>query len=578
MKDNRYLTPSITLVAFLLLAISIPQMELKPGFYGLIHSFPPTYFIGLVLLVLTFVVTLVYNPNRKLLGLQTLGLVTALWAIPTLIGSHPGLSMAYRNLQDVGNITTQGLGILYWWYLSWPGFQTLFSIVTGWGINLEGILTIYPFFIELTYAIPLYIFLRNTLGKDKEKYCWVGMWIFYLGNWTGQDYFGPQSLALLLLLAMLAIVTHNRLWEGPTKVKLTMTFILTVVFSYLVITHLLTSLVAICILSAYALVRKSPRLAITIGLCALLILSWDVTFGGHYTYSLYGEPYGKRLLQREGIQIIDNPEVIDDTPTVTEEKPETPKVPTKDGPTSEAKEVIKSPGILTFNPEYILQSNVLASLSGSDSHIAVVRTRIAYSSVFAIIGILGTILILIRKRTRTNITILAMALSLVVLLPLRYAGWELISRLYMFELPFIAYLGTILLTVNKRKVMIGLGLLFTTSSLLFLISHYGNHPVDHWSQDYKVGYKFTQELRTTPNCKFGSLLDVSWDNGDISFGERFPTTPHYLTISKYDDDYFTYVHNNPNFVDLVWEGLKEDPSYTSIYQNPGFEVFKKVLK
>ena len=169
-----------------------------------------------------------------------------------------------------------------------------------------------------------------------------------------------------------------------------------------------------------------------------------------------------------------------------------------------------------------------------------------------------------------------MALSLVVLLPLRYAGWELMTRIYLFELPLVACLGAILLTTNK-KVMIGLGLLVTIGSVLFLIPHYGNHIVDYWTPHYLAGYKFTQELRSSTNYKLVRPQDI-YLNNNTEFRERLPTKSHHLAISQLDDNISTFLYNDPNFVDNVWEWLKNSPSYTSIYSNPEFEVFKWVQK
>ncbi len=548
--------PIVILISFILLGISIPQMELDIGFYGLIHSFPPTYFIGLILLITSFITALALNSSHKILGIQTLGLLVFLWLAPTIAGTHPGLALSYRSLQDIGTIAANEGG--YWWYLSWPGFQTLFSVMSNLGIDLERIITVYPFLIELAYAAPLYIFLRNTLGKAKEKYCWIGLWIFYLGNWTGQDYFGPQSLAVLLLLTILAIITHKNLWEGSIKSKLAMTFILVVVYAGLVVTHLLTSIAALCIIATYAIIRKSPRLLMTLIVCILLIFSWDVTYGGHYTFAWAGEPYGHRLLEENTSTVITIPST-----SVTILEPEY-----RTGGYTD------NTGILTFNPEYIIYSNIGASLYGSDSHIAVVKTRIIYSVGLAIIGIIGALYILTRKRSRTNIAILAMASSLLLLLPLRYAGWELTSRLYMFELPFLAYLGATLFALVKRKsIIIIVTGLFIVSSMLFLVSHYGNQEVDYLSKNYIDGNNFVNELKQ-PGTVFGYLHYIYWEEDTILFKNLFPKEPHYLAISTHDDKIYTFLYNDSEFVDNTWNWLKNNMFYTSIYKNPEFEVFK----
>src|SRR5262249_39319292 len=46
------------------------------------------------------------------------------------------------------------------------------------------------------------IFASATTNK---RLIWLGLWVFYLTNWVGQDYFSPQGLNLFLYLVIIAM-------------------------------------------------------------------------------------------------------------------------------------------------------------------------------------------------------------------------------------------------------------------------------------------------------------------------------------------------------------------------------------
>jgi len=557
-------------------------MELNIGFYGLIHSLPIVYFSGLLFLGISFILTLVYYPtgyqNRILLALQTIGLLTALWLIPIAVGSHPGISMAYRNIRLIDGIAAQGIDVQHNPYLAWPLFHILFSILVRLGINIEGLVRIFPFITQLLCLIPLYVFLNNLLGKQKEKYCWFGIWLFYLGNWVGVDGFCPQSLAILLLLIILALATHNSTNNGAARTKIIMYTLIVFSIFALILTHMLTAIATICILTVYMLVHKNYKLLLIPIICGFTVLGWDISFGAHYTFGLAGGDYSKRLLQIDSVSpsVNANPttEINRRTGEEVQIDVDTYKLMDRTGGY-----LPKSNSIITLDPEYIINTNITSSLSGSESHIAVVKIRIINSAVFALLGLIGSVFILIYRRSRTVLAILAMSLSLFLLIPLRYAGWELITRLYLFELPFVAYFGALLLgaAVGFRKyyTSIILCVLFMVASTLFLISHYGNQVSDYWSEDYRAGYQFLQEHKAISYDVYGELRYINYVDEKVTLSwHGFPKTNYYFALSKQDDCVFTHIYNRPNFVDSIWKWAEESPNLLSIYKNPEYEVFE----
>jgi hypothetical protein len=91
-------------------------------------------------------------------------------------------------------------------YHNWPGFFALGALVTeaaglssalsfaGWG----------PVFFNLIdLGALVLIFKTNT--RD-PRLVWLGVWLYFLTSWVGQDYFSPQAYAFFLYLVVLGIV------------------------------------------------------------------------------------------------------------------------------------------------------------------------------------------------------------------------------------------------------------------------------------------------------------------------------------------------------------------------------------
>jgi GT2 family glycosyltransferase len=61
-----------------------------------------------------------------------------------------------------------------------------------------------PFVSSLLLIVPLCLIFR-CFSRD-QRLVWTAVWIFFLGNWVGQDYFSPQAFAFFLYLGVLAVV------------------------------------------------------------------------------------------------------------------------------------------------------------------------------------------------------------------------------------------------------------------------------------------------------------------------------------------------------------------------------------
>ena len=192
------------------------------GTLGLIEALPLGYFACLTVLSLTFLWELLLRPAREravVLAAQVAGLVVLLHGAPALLEREPRFPTAWLHVGFVSQILDHHVapGDVDARF-NWPGFFGAAAAVTGAGglDNALPFLRWAPVVMVLLYLLPLYVIGDHLTGSSIVT--WLGLWLFVLVNWVGQDYFAPQSLAFLLYLTAIAIlVTHFREVEPHTR-------------------------------------------------------------------------------------------------------------------------------------------------------------------------------------------------------------------------------------------------------------------------------------------------------------------------------------------------------------------------
>jgi len=535
----------LTIVALLLWSHSILYAKLEIGYFGLIHGLPITFFVALALLTAASTILWTAKENHgRLLCLQLVIFVAALWLVPVLTGgSHPFTDETYTKFAQVSYIVEEGgFSSQQVWYLSWPGAQILLATLAELGsIDYEPLTTLLISFTGLLFLPPLYLFLRNVVGQGQNNYHWAGLWLFSAADWAGTVSVSPQGIGFFLLLTLLALITTPAIWKTDFK-SLGLLSLVIIVFAALVITHLLTSLAVLCILAVLCLVKRSKRLAIVLLLCLLLLVSWDLTGGAHYI-GLIAEPGAA-------------PAEL---------------------------------GILILDPGVITEREVTGHFSGSESHIAVAQTRILLSSIFVLLGLVGALLLLVKKRNvRVGVPLLAITLAPLVLLPLSgHYTEELLRRLYLFALPGMAYFGAMLLDVKNRIPAIILCLLIIIGSPLNVISHYGNQELDYFSLGRAAGLEFfnstTSHGYVTGGYPLGrtkgflNYLSIDFDQLRWQENELVTETeeemPHYIVISRRDRAQYEWFEGNDQFITEIEKSLDSAVNCNLIYNNPILKLY-----
>ncbi len=207
------LSPLLPLLSVVILwAASLPMVDLnRMDDLGLVSTLPVWTFVALFALTISYSL-FVFRRNipEPILLLYVVVLIIMIHGTPQILYGTLRYSWAWKHVGIVDYIQRHGSvdpNIAYLaGYHNWPGFfafNALITEVTGLGtaLNYAGW---GPVFYNLIDVGALLLLLRS-LTSDR-RLIWLSVWIFYLTNWIGQDYFSPQATAYFLYLIVLGIL------------------------------------------------------------------------------------------------------------------------------------------------------------------------------------------------------------------------------------------------------------------------------------------------------------------------------------------------------------------------------------
>ncbi len=144
-------------------------------------------------------------------------------------------------------------------YDQWPGFfAAQAALVRLLGVeNTAMYMAWWPLVSSLMLLLPLLLIYR-TFTTDR-RLIWTAVWLFCVGNWVGQDYFSPQSVAFALHLGVMAVVLRRFGRSGGTggrQRQAVWTVVLTVLVTAIVVSHQLTPGMLVVSLAALCLARR----------------------------------------------------------------------------------------------------------------------------------------------------------------------------------------------------------------------------------------------------------------------------------------------------------------------------------
>ncbi|WP_378949792.1 hypothetical protein [Mesorhizobium sp. ANAO-SY3R2] len=188
--------------------------------FGLISILPPSIWVAYALVAIGFTLSLRRDLATTPLPLaHVVMLVLLLHGTPAIAYETLRYAWAWKHVgivdyaQRYGELdaATPFLAI----YENWPGF----FLASAWVANLFHLRPLdvaefarfAPFAFNLLYVLVLQFIFRQLTAD--WRLIWAAIWFFVLGNWIGQDYFSPQGLSYLFYLCVIAICL------GPLRIS-----------------------------------------------------------------------------------------------------------------------------------------------------------------------------------------------------------------------------------------------------------------------------------------------------------------------------------------------------------------------
>jgi len=305
------------------------------------------------------------------------------------------------------------------------------------------------------------------------------MLIYLATNWTNQEYFSPQAVALVFVLDLMYLITHKEIFNNH------IIFILIILSSTLFFTHLLSSMIYLMFIAVWYIInttskrdtgdnmskrraregkRESPRFSVLL-LSVILFIIWML---------YYAHDYVANNIMLVIFQI---------------------------------KEILRR-GILAYFENI---GGTLQRQKGDFAHSFIAKSMLVSTFMILILAFYGLIFRLralkykVTLPERAGFTML-FGIGIVGIFLGKY-GNEYLIRAYLFMLPFIAFyisywLGSVSITTksdykNIIKIMAILGLMLVLLNLHILL-HYGNERYDKVTVSEFEGVIFLDKFKCTP--------------------------------------------------------------------------------
>ncbi|MFI2413450.1 glycosyltransferase [Streptomyces sp. NPDC018947] len=277
--------PAVALLAALALwAFAVRHTDVsRLDDYGLVTALHPAFWAGLVVLTTGFWLT-VRDPRRGqgwsfayVLGLLVMERATQAVLYPT-----PLYAWAWKHDAVIDHLLTSGrlqgadrLGDMAV-YDQWPGFfAAQAALVRLLGVDdAAAYMAWWPLVSSLMLLLPLLLVYR-TFTQDR-RLIWTAVWLFFVANWVGQDYFSPQSVAFALHLGVLAVVLRRYGGSGGRQGQAVWTVLLTVLVTAIVVSHQLTPGMLVVSLVVLACARRY-RDWVPMVTAVVIFLAWCLT-------------------------------------------------------------------------------------------------------------------------------------------------------------------------------------------------------------------------------------------------------------------------------------------------------------
>lgn len=497
------LGPMIATVAFIVWVVALDSADYRQMTdLGLISVLPLPVLAAIATLTLCFLHELTRTPIRTPVALSFIvALIIMLYGVTAMIEPVPRFESAWKHVGVTDYILRTGdVDPHIDAYFNWPGFFILVALITdlaGFSSPMR-LLDWAPVIYNLLYLGPLLMIFRHA-ARD-NRLVWLGIWLFYVANWVGQDYLSPQAFGYFCYLVILAILitwfpvpaaapsrgldllrrlrlsnqTIERFvhWLAPPDLPATpatrrqqwaLAAVAVLVYAAIVPSHQLTPFAILGSVTILAIFNRCTFRFLPV-IMALMALGWL-----RYMASAYFAGHGSHVAGQVGA------------------------VGTSVG------------------------SNIGDRLAGSTGHLVVVYLRSTASLV--IWGLAGIGLLRRVRFQRRDFTFALLAAAPFPLLLLQSYGGEMMLRIYLFSLPFMAFfVAAVFLpapaTGHSRLAQVVrsvAALLLLTS---FFITRYGNERMDVFTPAEVQATEYLYDTAPPGSLLLAGTTKTPWKHRD----------------------------------------------------------------
>jgi hypothetical protein len=381
------------------------------GDFGLVSILPMAYVLAIAALSASFALSLRRPELRGVVLLAHLiVLLVMLYALAPYVEGAPRTQSTWKLAGVAEYVMSHGaVDPDIDAFFNWPGFFIAVAQFTRWAglSNPVEYAAWAPVFFNALFGMAIYGVLR-TWSSD-PRLAWIGVWLFYLANWIGQDHLAPQSLSYFLFLVIVLVLvkwfavkpsehgaesgdmrTAGRLrrYLGRSEAgaasstgwqRAALMAVVIVLYSATVPSHQLTPWLSLIVIGALVLARRVAARGLPM-LMVLLATTWLSFMAVRYLNGHF-------------------------------------------------EHVIAPVGSVNEN----VSANLTDRFVGNSAHLKVAYVRVLVSALTLALALIGAVR---RARAgRADLTFLLLAIVPFLVLPLQSYGGELLMRAFMFALP-----------------------------------------------------------------------------------------------------------------------------------------------
>lgn len=547
---------------------------------GLVSVLPSTCFIALLILLLSFCMSLhgdLAGHRETFLYAYVIVLIVLLYGITSFIEDIPRVPVTWLHAGFTEYIMRTGtLATEIDARFSWPGFFTANALLTeiaglenpiayaGWA----------PLVFNLMYLFPLLMIMR-ALTTDK-RLVWTAIWFFYLTNWIGQDYYSPQGLNFFLYLVILGVVlrwfkaNETSIVDYRERLNVRLSGRIRWLHRFLILT-----------------IRDTPNVAVgsfeRAGLILIIVVIFTAIASSHQLTPV-------ALIFALGALVVFNRSDLRALPILFGVIAVTwISFMTVDYLSGHVTGLLEEVGNIFGS----MNANVTGRLKGSDEHQLVLTFRLGMTLAIWVLAFLGNLRRMFMGHL--NLTGMLLICAPFPILGLNSYGGEALLRVYLFALPFAVFLAaTLIYPLPETRASVFRTIALGTLSLLllsgYLFARYGNERVDYMTLNEAAAFHYLYD-HAPPGSRFviashnnpGRYRDIEKyhfspdldefllaDTADLIDAMKTGSSSHnYLILTRGQEAYGELFYGQaPGWADRLVEALLATNQLEVLYRNP----------